>query len=204
MSHEVHIARHYLRLPLDYRLRLINHGICPAQLDIALETKGSKFVANLRKESIETPQSLITRIFIEAKRLQQARKLRWKTSNSRRLVVFCFETTYPVGEDRLVEIDTLTLRERARVSKSRRGGLQGDDCEILTVTGKHPTLTRHITVEMSFAKSEPCLFHMTAYPGVYAPDFPSQHQTQSQCRISQTFWDTHVFIDSPKRLTAFI
>lgn len=207
-TNEIHILRHFKNVSEEYKKSIINKkyfrlniegnfiedSINEEVIQNALNTKGSKFFENIN--GILNPKDVLTIIRKELERSIKER-VYWESKNTQRHFSFLVEYRRPVGYKNLVEINTLNEIDRQKVQKVRRGR-EGPDAEVFVNIVKTKNIEAINTIEVGISEFPELPFYfVTAFPGdlSYAPDFPSNDQSNKEYHLSRNFWDSHVFIE---------
>ena len=196
---ELHLTRHFRALPEPYKASLIGQKymtydskekvekeveITPDKVDSALQVKGSKF--NIDVEGFETPRKLIDFVASEAIKKAKAGELLWFDGG------FCKKTYFTIELPQIVGEDSVVPAYQAN-GKEVRGKFLGDDLLVNVANGVKGIPASKISVVIGHIKGEKAPVIFATFPGELTPDFPRDHQGESEKNYNKDFWNNHAF-----------
>lgn len=204
---EFHILRHFTTIDARYAKTLTGKEyfffdynknayaksvITPQDIQIALQTKGSKFSPNIL--GLKTPKEVLARVRLELEKKIRSKGIGWVEKEEYASAKFAFNNERAVGDKDVVAISTLTKAEKARVQKTPRSDDGSEKSVIMnTITGVRKSKINTVSVEIVKTDALPFYF-VTAYPGVLGPDFPHASQSKDEFAYNKKYWDNHVFL----------
>lgn len=204
---ELHILRHFRTIEPHYAKTLVGQEyyyfdyerntyvksvITPQDIQIALQTKGSKFYPNTL--GLETPKKVLARVQSELKKKIRMVSVSWIEKETFASVKFSFDYERAVGDKDVIALSTLTKAEKAKVHKTSRSDHSSEKSVMInTVAGVRKSKINTVSVEIVKTDALPFYF-VTAYPGELGPDFPHSSQSNEEFADNKKYWDRHVFI----------
>ncbi len=203
-SAEFHIARHYTSLVSEYRATLIGKPhryfdtqtrqlasaiITETAIDLALQTRGSKFNTNA-----PTPHELIFEVREEAIKRAEVGKLTWLDCGFTISTFFSIEFPETVGETGTISMAHLKNDPSITLKRERRGGTAEDQVDFWVAYGAKRTPTNWLSAQIGYFKTAPEIGVLTAFPGLPVPDYPFQGQMIEERTYNKDYWDRHAFV----------
>jgi hypothetical protein len=164
-----YLLKHFTELDFKTRNQFLEFGYSEEEINAQLQVIGSK----LQPTFCQNPFQLET--LVKAKEpIEQIIQ-----SNGRTALVYQFEQ--PIGTEQITSRRAVHHKEIFQLD--RNGNF------IEAVRYEHLPLTNNLVIVKSSEGA-----WITAFPGKYAPAFPSQWMTKEEFTFATHFWQNHVFI----------
>jgi hypothetical protein len=164
-----YLLKHFTEIDFIARNQFLEFGYSEEEINAQLQVIGSKFTASFCQHPFEL-EGLLSQIEPREQIVQ---------SNGRTAYVYQFEKK--IGTDHIIEKEQIAPIEIIQLD--RNGSI------IEAVEQKELPKTNHLVVVKSNQGA-----WITAFPGKYAPAFPSSWMTKEEFTFATHFWHNHVFI----------
>ncbi len=164
-----YLLKHFTEIDLKTRNQFLEFGYSEDQINEQLLLIGSKFMTSFCQHPFEL-EKLIGQMEPLERIIQ---------SNGRIASVYQFEKK--IGTDQVIDKEQT---EASEIIQLERNGITID-----AVERKELPSTHHLVVVKSTEGA-----WITAFPGKYAPAFPSTWMTPKEHEAAILFWSSHVFI----------
>jgi hypothetical protein len=164
-----YLLKHFTEIDLKTQNQFLEFGYSEKEINEQLHLIGSKFMASFCQHPFE----------LENLSGQMDPREQIVQSNGRIAYVYQFEKK--IGTDQVIEKETILPSE---IIQLERNGIT-----IEAVERKELPSTNHLVVVKSTQGA-----WITAFPGKYAPAFPSSWMTKEEFTFATHFWQNHVFI----------
>ncbi|MBM3454449.1 MAG: hypothetical protein FJX80_04795 [Bacteroidetes bacterium] len=175
-----HMLRHFECLPVVLEEKLIAKGYSKAEMEVSLESPGSRFSLNFA----QTIEDLLDRLFIDS----SYSKVEGINGN---LLIHAAVTpekcSGEVGTCGVMAIDSLQEAMRAKIYRKKNRGVEQWHLDV----EKLPK-TNDFTVILKPSKEN--FIFITAFPGSPAMPLPDAKMTLTQFETCSKFWESHVFL----------
>lgn len=171
MTHEqaFYLLKHFTEIDQQSFDQFLKWGYAEKQIEDQLKLIGSKFLASFCNSPLQLDKLLETKEPFE--KIVQ--------SNSRIAYVYQFEKK--IGTDQVIEKKYIEASEIIQLDRNDR--------LILAVQLQELPSTNQLVVVKSAEGA-----WITAFPGKYAPAFPSTWMTKEELNFATIFWQNHLFI----------
>lgn len=169
-----YLLKHFTEIELKTRNQFLEFGYSEDQINEQLQLIGSKFLASFCQSPFE-----LGKLIGQIEPLEQIIQ-----SNGRIASVYQFDME--VGTEQI--IDRKTVNQNA-IFRLDRNGVLTDAIHLETLP-----ITNYLTVVRSNEGA-----WITAFPGNYAPAFPSNWMSSEELNFATIFWQKHVFIVPPTK-----
>ncbi len=164
-----YLLKHFTELDSDAHGLFLAHGFKEAEITQQLQTIGSKFYNSFCTSPFNLEEQL--------KRVKPIEKI--IQSNGRTAQVYQFDQE--IGTEQVIEKEKVNQEEIIQLE--RNGNLiEAAQIQVL------PNTNQLVVVK---TKEDAWI---TAFPGKYAPAFPSDWMSEEEYQIATNFWQQHVFI----------
>jgi hypothetical protein len=164
-----YLLKHFTEIDLKTRNQFLDFGYSEDQINEQLLLIGSKFMTSFCQHPFE-----LEKLIGQMEPLEQIVQ-----SNGRIASVYQFEKK--IGTDQVIEKEHT---EASEIIHLERNGIT-----IAAVERKELPSTNHLVVVKSTQGA-----WITAFPGKYAPAFPSTWMSSEELNFATIFWQNHLFI----------
>lgn len=164
-----YLLKHFTEIDLKTRNQFLEFGYSEDQINEQLHLIGSKFMTSFCQHPFE-----LEKFIGQMEPLEQIVQ-----SNGRIASVYQFEKK--IGTDQVIE------KEHTQASEIIH--LERNGITIAAVERKELPSTNHLVVVKSTQGA-----WITAFPGKYAPAFPSTWMSSEELNFATIFWQNHLFI----------
>lgn len=166
-----YLLKHFNEIDFQIRNQFLDFGYSEMQINEQLQLIGSKFFPSFCQHPFE-----LEKLIGQTKPLEKIVQ-----SNGRIASVYQFEQQ--IGTDQVIEKE---YTEASEIIQLERNGIT-----VEAVERKELPSTHHLVVVKSTEGA-----WITAFPGKYAPAFPSPWMTPKESDAAAAFWQNHLFIIS--------
>jgi hypothetical protein len=164
-----YLLKHFTEIDSDAHGLFLAHGYKEAEITQQLQTIGSKFYNTFCKSPFDLESQLK-----RAKPIKQIIQ-----SNGRIAQVYQFDQE--IGTEQVIEKEKVNQNQIIHLKRN------GNLIEAIQLR-ELPKTTQLVVVK---SKEDAWI---TAFPGKYAPAFPSDWMSEEEYQIATNFWQQHVFI----------
>lgn len=171
MTHQqaFYLLKHFTEIDQKTMRDFIDKGYSEIQVNEQLQLVGSKFLHSFCLQPFA-----LEKFINQTKPIQQIQQ-----SNGRMALVY--EFTEPVGTEQIISRTTIDQKD---IFQFDRNGVAVDAVRL-----ERLPLTKNLVVVRSDDGA-----WITAFPGNYAPAFPSSWMNANELDLATTFWKNHVFV----------